>query len=299
MALDLLEMEIRNMIKKNYKLMDNVPREIEWDKYCQKVEEEYCKILEASNSEDVLQKFFEENPSLIPGALELIGQSGHCPYMGALITQPEIGCNIKRKPDFMWMAQDGLTFCPVFIEIEKPSKQMFTKNKTPSAEFTQAINQIDEWKVIFNKPENILNFYEKYNIPLSMRKKIFEPQYLLVYGRREEYIDDEHLTRLRKKKENENVVIMSFDRLRPISDYKQFVTCKLVDGKYHVVNISPTFRYRHVCAKDLYNWIGFNDAIDSMKYTSDERKKFLKERYDYWYSFKGEVGGIISTMNAE
>ena len=92
---------------------------------------------------------------------------------------------------------------------------------------------------------------------------------------------------------------MSFDRLRPISDYKQFVTCKLVDGKYHVVNISPTFRYRHVCAKDLYNWIGFNDAIDSMKYTSDERKKFLKERYDYWYSFKGEVGGIISTMNAE
>ncbi len=219
--------------------------------------------------------------------------------MNAMITQPVLGRTIKRIPDFMWLAQDSLTFCPVFVEIEKPNKKMFTQNNVPTAEFTQAINQIDEWKMLLKDPVTLLAFFEYYEIPKRMRDKDFEPQFLLVYGRRQEYEDNKYLTRLRKQKQGEKVAIYSFDRLQPLSDYKQFITCKVKEGKYIVNNISPTYRYRADCAEELFLWNCFLENVDKMKYTTDERKQFLKERYSYWTSFKGNPPGIITSMEGE
>lgn len=111
---------------KKYQVMKNAPKQLDWEEYCNKSLMEYQSILENySDDESVFQKFFEENPSFLPGGLELFGNSGHYPYMDALISQPEIGGIFKRRPDYVWLANDSLTFAPVFIEIEKPSKSMF------------------------------------------------------------------------------------------------------------------------------------------------------------------------------
>lgn len=289
------------LFEKQYEIMENVPKPIEWDEYCELSLEEY-EILLANNSdkEDVFQKFFEENPSFLPGAMELFGHSGHYPYMDALISQPEIGGLFRRRPDFVWLANDSLTFVPVFIEIEKPNKKMFNKDGTTTAEFNQALGQIHEWQYILNQSINIQILYDYFNLPLDFREMTFKPQYLLIYGRRAEYKGNKRLTGIRAANKTTNIDIMSYDRLKPISDYKQFVTCKVSGGLYTVKNISPTFRYRPDCAEELVKMQGFSSKIDMMKQTSDDRKIFLKDRYKYWYEFgQREFKGIIRSQEGE
>lgn len=286
---------------KEHEVIKDAPKQIDWDKYSEKSIREYKILLEnSSDKEKIFQQFFEENPSFMPGALELFGQSGHYPYMDALISQPEIGGIFRRRPDFVWLANDSLTFVPVFIEIEKPSKKMFNKDGTTTAEFNQALGQIHEWQYLLNQPTNRQLLYEYFNLPLEIREKTFMPQYLLVYGRRNEYQGNKMLTGIRAAQKNSNIDIMSFDRLRPISDYRQFVTCKLSGGVYTVKNIPPTYRYRADCAEELVRMHGFYEKIDNMKYTTEQRKEFLRYRYKYWCEFgKKDFKGVICTHEGE
>ncbi len=290
-----------NLLRKNYEVILDGPKQINWDEYNLKVSSEYNKLLEEhADSEKVFQEFFERNPCYLPGGLELFGQSGHYPYMHTLISQPDIGIVNTRRPDFLWLANDSLTFTPVFIEIEKPSKKMFNKDGNTTAEFNQALGQIKQWKYILNDANNILAFYEKFNIPLDLRKREFKPQFLLVYGRRKEYEGNELLTGIRAEQRNGNVDIMSYDRLRPLSDYKQFICCKVQNTDYKVMNIPPTFRYRADCAEELLKMQGFYEQIDNMKNTSEERKEFLKSRYQYWIEFgKLSCKGLMCSQEGE
>ena len=149
---------------KQYKVIKDGAKPIGWDLYYEKVIAEFESLLENSeDKEEIFQKFFEENPAFVPGALELYGQSGHYPYMDALISQPDIGTVFKRKPDFIWLANDSLTFVPVLVEIERPNKKMFNKDGTTTAAFNQAIGQIYEWKYLLNQPLNIQMFYDYFD----------------------------------------------------------------------------------------------------------------------------------------
>ena len=76
---------------KKYHVIENAPSQLDWEEYCSKSLMEYQLILEnCSDDETVFQKFFEENPSFLPGVLELFGNSGHYPYMDALISQTHL-----------------------------------------------------------------------------------------------------------------------------------------------------------------------------------------------------------------
>lgn len=52
-----------------------------------------------------------------------------------------------RIPDFLWIATDSCNIYPIFVEIERPSKNWFTVSGQPTADFTQAQTQLAEWKV--------------------------------------------------------------------------------------------------------------------------------------------------------
>lgn len=289
------------MLKKKYEVIRNAPKEILWEEYEQATLEEYKALLEkSSDDEKAFQKFFEENPSYMPGGLELFGQSGHYPYMDTLVSQPNIGGTFRRIPDFIWLANDSLTFTPVFIEIEKPSKKMYTSTGAMSAEFSQAIGQIYEWQAILNKPVNQLMFFEFFDIPKELRDKTFEPQYLLIYGRRCEYENNELLAGKRAAARKENIDIMSYDRLRPIRDYYQFTSSKVCGKQYRIINIPPTYRYRADCSEELSVVNGFSEAIRVMHHTTEERKNFLEERYNYWCEYgKMSNKGIIVGCEGE
>lgn len=288
------------LLEKQYEVIKDGPKEINWDDYYDQIVNDYEKLLmEKGDSEQEFQSFFEQNPSFMPGALQLFGQSGHYPYRHALISQPQIGHIFRRIPDFMWLAQDSLTFCPVLIEIEKPNKSTFTKSRDTTAEFNQALGQIEQWNYLLKNPSNIHLFYDFFDIPSDIRKKEFNPQYALIYGRRSEYDQDELMRGIRAEKQKNNIAIMSYDRLKPLSDYRQFVTCKVKETQYIVSNIPPTYRYRADCAKELTTYENFYDSIDYMKYTTQERKQFLKDRFEYWINYGKNGSGMIRGMEGE
>ena len=119
-----------NQLKKKYELVNPDAKPIDTDEYLRKAKEEYASILSYDYHESIYQTFFEKNPAFLPGAYEIIGNAtGHAPHMNALISQPIIGDGIQRKPDFMWLAKNSLCFCPVLIEIERPSKEEFRKDE--------------------------------------------------------------------------------------------------------------------------------------------------------------------------
>lgn len=291
-----------SLLKKKYELVNPDEKPIDTDFYFRKAKEEYISILSCDYQEKVYQKFFEENPAFLPGAYEIVGNAtGHAPYMNALISQPIIDDCIQRKPDFMWLAKDSLCFCPVLIEIERPSKEEFRKDEYARSGFTQAVGQIKQWKAILNSTNGREQFYERYSIPQNLRALKFTPQYLLVFGRRSEYEEDKWLTRLRAEEESSDTKIFSFDRLmEPSRDIYDTVTCKVSDGNYHVISIPPTFVYRPGLSNNYDKLINFKQAVTKMIYTSDGRKQFLLNRYSYWVGFGESANlGSIDTSDKE
>jgi len=284
------------ILKKNYKIDNNAPKEIEWEKYYSESMEEYNILLQTQGEpEKTFQQFFEKNPAFMPGALGF-EFSSHYPYMDTLISQPEIGIEIKRKPDFLWLAQNSLEFTPIFIEIESPNKKMFTRSGLPNGEFNQALNQIDEWRGLLNDSDVIRNFYKGFSIPSELQSKIFKPKFILIYGRRNEYDNNDYLRRIRSQKQRDNVVIMSFNRLHAMSGYQQFTCSEVSRGKYNILHIPPTFRYRADRVEILAKYENFEKAIDSMEKTSSERKEFLHKRFSYWIANEKSImkGMLIS-----
>lgn len=294
---------VKIMFERHYEIKKG-PNGLSLEEYKSIVYEEFKTLLnDYSGEEKIFQSFFEENPLCMPGAFELIGASGHYPHNSALISHPKLGdLDMLRIPDFMWLAQDSSEFCPVLIEIEKPNKKLYNGSGQQTAEFSQAYGQIQEWKALLNKPNVIMDFYDYYEIPISLRNKNFNPQYCLIYGRRSEFENNEALNRKRSQLTNDDIILMSYDRVLDLIQKCQgeFVTCNVVKKRYKVIHISPTYKYRPGLVGDLSKLDCFTECIDNIKYISDERKRFLKERYSYWLDFgSSESKGIINTSDAE
>ena len=286
---------------KRYTMYENPPPPVSYDEYERNAINQYENMLDdESLSEKEYQSFFERNPAFIPGAFEAIGTSGHDPYLCSLISQPVIGSSLKRIPDFMWLAGNSLSFCPVFIEIEKPTKDQFRKDNIPNAKFTQALDQITEWKAILSKNENIQKLYNDFSIPKVIQEKDFTPQYVLIYGRREEFSSDSFLRSKRNSMQNSDTKIMSFDRLRPDRNVFNMVTVKVRNGKYEVISIPPTFVYQPCRAICLSKLTCFTERIDYIENISPERKAFLKKRFPYWLKYAElDDQGLINTSDKE
>ena len=272
-------------MSKVFSFAKNAPPPIDERDYERRVMDDYRKLLkEKCNDEKAFQEFFEKNPSLVPGAKSnfIENPSGHGPINLALISQPKISGLNDKHPDFMWLSWDSSAFCPVFIEIETPGKKYFNKNKTPNAKFTQALNQLKNWQTILEQSANRLKFYNDYCIGQDLRDSHFEPYFVLIYGRREELEKGNNLALERKKWENRNETIMSFDRIVPQFVHKNFITCKVKGGRYVAKCLTPTFKIGPHSDGSLCKLENLGNAVDSMSYTTNERKKFLKERIPYW-----------------
>lgn len=294
-------------VKKSYEMAINPPKPIDENAYFEKAKQEYLILIEKPLQESIYQDFFERNPGFMPGAHGVLGAaSSHLPIQNALISQPILSNNkIQRKPDFMWIAKDSLCLSPVIIEIEKPSKKEFRLNNDIGlAQFNQAEDQIIQWRSILNSPEGILDFYNRYKIPETYRKLKFIPQYVLIYGRRSEYETNDWLTQNRAEEQRPDFHIMSFDRLASLDrNAYDCVTCKVSNGEYTITYIPPTFVFRPSTIDAIggytkYN--GFAAAVDKMEYTTDERKRFLKERFQYWQANAQNINNsLISTSDME
>lgn len=275
-----------------YEMFDNPPPPISWDEYKTRASKRLENLLDtSSNNENVFQKFLEENPAFVPGAFQITSPSGFIPYWGCLFSQPRLNGLFMRIPDFAWIARDSLTLAPVFIEIEAPVKKCFRKKNAIREQFTQAISQIKDWKTIIDKIDGHKDFYSYFNLPEGEIKRSFEPQYCLVFGRRNEYENDFIRSNRRFAEQTGNFKIISYDRLPELVDEKSknLICAKMHNNEIKVISIPPTFQYGPTISENLLRWVNFKECIDKMEWTTNERKDFLKSRYDYWVDIGNEM----------
>jgi hypothetical protein len=272
-----------------YEFSDNPPLPIEDETYIDTIKVEFHRLLkDEAENENSFQVFFEQNPSYLPGAKGALfsGHSGHGPHLNTLITQPKLSGLAYRNPDFVWFAYDSVGFSPFFIEIEAPHKKYFNQDGTPTSNFTKARNQLDEWEAILSQPENILKFFTDFQIPQDLRSLHFEPHYILIYGRRSEYENKPFLKQKRGTllPRTSRKYLMSYDRLEPQFLNSNFICCKVKEGRYIAKCLAPTFKLS-VFADNLLEVEDLETAVDNMAFTTQERKKFLKNKLPHLLEF--------------
>lgn len=261
--------------------------------------EEWQQLLVSCPKEEAVQSFLERNPMFLPGAWTPGIRSGHYPLHCAAISQPLLPGLRAKKPDFMWVSAHSLTWYPTLIEIERPSKRVFRSKGIPSAEFTQARNQLAEWRTWFSKPENVQQFIASYGIPESFRLgRRMELHMILVYGRRDEVQQSPELSELRASLMTaEDEELMSFDRLSPDTSLADSITVRATGcGGYEAIHVPPLFRLGPRLADRLLAIKGIQSALTATPLISHTRREFLISRVGYWedWARNGKHGTIHS-----
>lgn len=275
-------------------MAQNPPAAESFDGYASRISNQYLEMLDdTSLKEKDYQRFFENNPCMLPGFNH--GNPSHGAAFFAAVSQPALDGQIRRRPDFMWLLETSLELIPVFIEIECPSKDMFrSSDNVQNAKFTQACEQIAEWRALLQNRDVVERFYDRYAVPDRKRSMKFSPHYILVYGRRQEYVNDSFLTGKRAAKQTDDFEIISFDRLKPSHDAMRYGAVKVrPNGSVYAVAVPPTFQLGPSIAGYISCWQDFDTAVDSMEVASEERKAFLKSRYRYWCDWKSQSANTV------
>ena len=261
------------------------PSAIPFNAYADRTLRDYRSLLDSDPSEDILQDFLEHRPSLVPGAWTPGTRSGHTPFYNALIAQPRLPGFNARVPDFLWLSHHSGTIYAALVEIERPSKHLFTAAPIPTAEYTQAYNQFAEWRIWFDSPANKQSFFDHYGIEARQLFSLdFDLHLILVFGRRSEFVDVPRLSKLRSKlAKGRNEELVSFDRLSPDPLLHSALTVSPAGGGRFVVKCVPeTFTLSPYFAHDLLPLDRLEAAIDENRNIAPARRTFLKRRLEYW-----------------
>jgi antiviral defense system Shedu protein SduA len=290
------------MFQKTYEIKPAPPKP-DVQTYIETSRAEWAKILAHSPDERTIQEFLERNPMFLPGARTPSVKSGHYPLHCAAISQPRLPGLRTKVPDFMWISKHSLVWYPTLVEIEKPSKKLFTKRGLPRADFTQARNQLAEWRVWFAKPENIQKFIVSYGIDDHFRLgRRMQLHMVLVYGRRKEFEESRALAHLRSSQMvGPDEELISFDRLAPDPELPDAITVRATnDGEFEAVAIPPLFEHTPGLSDRLISINGVEVALKKTPLISEERRNFLISRVPYWKNWaKNGPRGVINSADRE
>lgn len=261
-----------------YKPSTNPVSPTTWEDYLKSANLEWKHILSSSVDEKPIQKFLEANPSIIPGAHGISLTSGHMPIYGAVFSQPELPGFRSKFPDFMWIAANSVEINPILIEIEPLRKKWFREDGQQTAEFTQAENQLNEWRIWFSNDNNKMQFRDLYLRDFHFRDDIINPHYVLIFGRE---VDVEPYKKTRSVSMKNDETHMTYDRLKFSYDQSDYITVKMTKKGVYAITMPPTCMispdiigyWSHI--KNLPNFF-----LDSPS-LSQERKEFLIERFNY------------------
>ncbi len=250
-----------------------------------------------------MQVFLEQNPCFVPGAWTPGAPSGHSPLHTALISQPQLSGLRSRQPDFMWISTHSATWYPTLIEIESPTKLIFKGDAIPTHQFTQARNQLAQWRAWFSEPVNIQKFVSEYGIPESYTKfRRMQPHFILIYGRRDEFENNEELSKQRAViMSGPDEELISFDRLHPDLKLRNAIAVHATGfGRYRACAIMPTIEMGPVLADRLLHVDGLEDIVDADGRIPRARRDFLAKRIPYWRAWAATpVRGVVSTGDRE
>jgi hypothetical protein len=267
------------------------PQALAWDYYSDLVLSEWYSLLSQEPEEEDVQRFLELHPSMIPGGSGDIGPGGHHGSdMGAVFRRPDlIGEGRTFQPDFMWVTRSTSLVTPILIEIEKPSKRWFRKDGRPTSEFTQAHDQLNDWRSWFARDKNRSLFRERFLfLTEKYEDRPLEPQYVLVYGRESEFgIGGGHTNPrgLRYKRDQQrgtNESFMTFDALRPRYDHSNSMTLTMTARGPEIYAFSPVYGTGTHVGKGALVLGDPHDALWRSVMISEERRAYLAMRWAYW-----------------
>jgi Domain of unknown function (DUF4263) len=175
------------------------------------------------------------------------------------------------------------------VEIEKPSKRWFRRDGRPTSEFTEAHDQLNDWRSWFARDGNEGLFRERFLfLSEKYEDRPLEPQYVLVYGRESEFgIGGGHVnpSGLRYKRDQQrgmNESFMTFDALRPRFDHSNSMTLTMTAQGPKIHAFSPVYGTDTSVGKGALLLDDPHDALDRSVMISDERRAYLAKRWSYW-----------------
>ena len=260
-----------------------------WDEYREQLLPAWSKLLAANPAERQVQDFLEDNPCLLPGGFGEYGSGGHHgPTLGGVYREaPLQGIGKRRRPDFMWVTRATALITPVCIEIEKPGKRWFKESGRPTSHFTDALDQLTDWKVWFAEPANQAIFRRQY-LADRWANRALAPQFILIYGRADEFgANSTHRnpSALRLKRDfmrRSDESFMSFDSLVPKSNYADMITLSMTSDGPNVWRVPPTFTTGPF-TMDVAKFVDLPmEALTRETRITDARKQYLAGRWEHW-----------------
>ena len=246
-----------------------------------RVEWEGC-LARHAHDELAIHAFLVQHPCLLPGGnVDSTSIGGHHgPFPGAVVSQPVLQGVFKRQPDFLWPTKNSGSFKPVLLELERPDKHWFRQDGQQTEDLSEAINQVAEWRTWLDSEANRNVFYEVYGISTWVRAYFkVEPTFQLVYGRRDEWVDDPRQSRHRESLRPDWLQWSTYDRLTPAWSARHWVTVRIYEGVgWKVIGVPPTFDVEARRADDLQGLVGLPEAIVANELIPDDRKQFLLEK---------------------
>lgn len=178
----------------------------------------FNKMLAETHVEEDYQSFLEANPRFIPR--EFVQNHGiHCSLIFKKLRLAE-----NYITDFFYISKSSADWNIVFIEIEKPHSQYF-KNGTDDfhKDFLTGLAQMNRWRAWAGELSNIQHLLNETLEPVwqppIMRSNPVYPKYILITGRRDEFLGDKRRLRLIQSQEREDFKILSYDSLIEGSEY--------------------------------------------------------------------------------
>ncbi|MFE1781327.1 Shedu anti-phage system protein SduA domain-containing protein [Streptomyces sp. NPDC059506] len=267
------------------------PRGLAWGTYSDLALAEWNRLLNQDPEEDKVQRFLELHPSMIPGGSGDIGPGGHHGSdMGAVFRRPKlIGRGRTFEPDFMWITRSSGLITPILIEIEKPSKRWFRKDGRPTSEFTQARDQLNDWRSWFARDGNQAIFRETFLfLGDKYKNRPLEPQFVLIYGRESEFkrggihMDPDELRYKRDQQRAKDESFMTFDALRPRYDHSISMTLTMTTHGPKVHAFSPVYGTDTFTGEGALLLGDPQAALARSVMMSEERRAYLAKRWAYW-----------------
>src|SRR5262249_55592412 len=120
------------------------------------------------------------------------------------------------KSDFCYLSKSSDDWNCILVELEKPASQFFKKSLSDfHPNFLRALQQINEWKAWFlnsgNKDGFVNGTLGLVRVPLAENPTFMK--YVLVFGRRSEYANNEIRRRRVAAQETAEFKILTFDSL--------------------------------------------------------------------------------------
>lgn len=276
----------------------SVPSNLTSGQYFSQVTDEWTKLLDLPGvDEKQVQAFLEKHPCLLPFGEIPLTHGNNYPLSSAVVTQPVLPSLKSKVPDFMYFTGNSGEIKAVFIEIESPSKQWFTKSGQKTAELTQAECQIKSWKAWFSDPTNVQVFERDYLTCgyQALNDRTFKQEYILVIGRRGD-ITDPTLNKTRHHLQGQDETWMTYDRLQCSSHWNDAVTVRLdrsgTSHQFLAIHVPPMLKLGPHHYPKYHRLDGIENAIKNNTFISPARQAFLLSRIPYWKKWLADNGGV-------